>query len=191
MDSKCFIIIAPYGQKFRCWDKSIVPKDFTIPKRDDVRYYDESGILLPCFWALWRFKPVTKEQLKHSFELVEDEDDLLERDITKKIKKYLDKKLHVWYFKAHGHAMQRAGIPDIIACVYGLFLGIEIKKTTGGVTKIQKHCHDQIEYTGLGTVIVVYGFEDFKKKFNPLYELFWNHFEQLLKKNKDKKEVIK
>lgn len=34
----------------------------------------------------------------------------------------------IWVMKVHGGRYQRAGIPDVIACIYGRFVGIELKK---------------------------------------------------------------
>lgn len=33
----------------------------------------------------------------------------------------------MWYFKSHGEPMQTRGIPDIIMCYKGLFVGMEFK----------------------------------------------------------------
>lgn len=54
-----------------------------------------------------------------------------------------------WFaFKVHGGAMMMAGLPDIIACVNGQFLGIETKlpKHEGGgnPTRRQVFVHDAI-----------------------------------------------
>ena len=40
--------------------------------------------------------------------------------------------------KIHGGPYQHAGIPDIIGCINGYFVGFEVKTTSGRVSGIQK-----------------------------------------------------
>ncbi|WP_326832189.1 VRR-NUC domain-containing protein [Aerococcus mictus] len=57
-----------------------------------------------------------------------------EKVIENKIKKYLDS-LGAYYEKIHGESLfQSAGIPDILACVNGHFVGIEVKREKGNTT---------------------------------------------------------
>lgn len=44
-----------------------------------------------------------------------------------------------WWFKTHGGAFQRNGIPDLIACYRGWFLGIEVKNDKGRPSRLQQH----------------------------------------------------
>ena len=44
----------------------------------------------------------------------------------------------LWYFKVWGNVMQRAGIPDIVACVCGRFVAIELKAGRNKPTKLQE-----------------------------------------------------
>jgi len=48
------------------------------------------------------------------------------------------KKHGVWYFSPIGHGMGRGGIPDIIVCHKGAFLGIECKAGNNQPTKLQE-----------------------------------------------------
>ena len=51
---------------------------------------------------------------------------MLEKNIENQIKKWLsDNK--IYYFKVHGSSFMLPGIPDIVACVNGRFVGIEVK----------------------------------------------------------------
>lgn len=71
-----------------------------------------------------------------------------EKKVENKIKRYLDS-LGAYYLKVHGSAYQPAGTPDILACVNGRFIGIEVKKPTGGVVSdLQKLKLKQIENAG-------------------------------------------
>lgn len=50
-----------------------------------------------------------------------------EKTVEDKIKDYLFSK-NIYYFKVHGSKFMPAGIPDIVCCVNGSFLGIEVKR---------------------------------------------------------------
>lgn len=64
--------------------------------------------------------------------------------------------LGVYNFKVHGSAMMPAGLPDIIACVDGAFLGLEVKtpQTLDNVSEVQHYVHGKIRKSG-GVVVVV------------------------------------
>lgn len=52
-----------------------------------------------------------------------------------------------WFcFKVHGSEFMMAGLPDIIACAEGLFIGLETKRssTRGDVSPRQRYVHQQI-----------------------------------------------
>lgn len=56
-----------------------------------------------------------------------------------------------WFcFKVHGGAMMMAGLPDIVCCAEGLFIGIETKhgETREGTSKTQDLRRDQIHSAG-------------------------------------------
>lgn len=73
---------------------------------------------------------------------------LEEKKVENKIKRYLDS-LGAYYVKIHGSAYMPAGTPDILACVKGKFVGIEVKKPQGGiVTPLQKLKIQQINNAG-------------------------------------------
>lgn len=64
----------------------------------------------------------------------------------------------IFAFKVHGSALMMAGLPDIVACVDGRFVGLETKvpERRGNVSEIQKRVHQLIERSG-GTARVVCG----------------------------------
>ena len=51
---------------------------------------------------------------------------MLEKNIENSIKQWLQAN-KIYYFKVHGSSFMQPGIPDIIACVNGRFVGIEVK----------------------------------------------------------------
>lgn len=73
---------------------------------------------------------------------------LPEKKVETDIKKYLDY-IGAYHVKIHGSAFMPAGTPDILACVKGVFVGIEVKKPKGGVVSdLQKFKLAQIEKAG-------------------------------------------
>lgn len=77
-----------------------------------------------------------------------------EKKIENTIKKWLTDNQH-WHLKVQGGANNpSAGVPDIIACINGVFVGIEVKTETGRTTKIQEYQIQQINNSG-GFAIVV------------------------------------
>ena len=76
-----------------------------------------------------------------------------------KIKRKLDKMFHeerVWFYSPQAGPFGVAGIPDRVACVDGLFLGVECKADkTKKPTRLQNKCMKDIERAG-GKCFVVY-----------------------------------
>lgn len=69
-----------------------------------------------------------------------------------------------WYTKIWGGGYQKSGIPDILCCINGLFVGIEVKSTNGRPTTLQLINCSRIRAAG-GAACVLYpsGFERFQK----------------------------
>lgn len=69
-----------------------------------------------------------------------------------KVKRWLDIMLReegLWFFSPQAGPYGKAGIPDRIAILCGLFLGIEAKATAKSkMTALQEHCKKQIEMAG-------------------------------------------
>lgn len=59
-----------------------------------------------------------------------------EKNIENKIKSYLKSK-GAYYFKHHGNQFSQVGVPDIIVCYKGRFIGIEVKNETGKTSPLQ------------------------------------------------------
>lgn len=80
-----------------------------------------------------------------------------ERRLTTNILKTLRQRWpEAWWIKVHGGPMQQGGIPDIIGCVNGQLVGLEVKLPGGGhgVTDLQAHTMKQIRLAG-GIAVVV------------------------------------
>lgn len=77
-----------------------------------------------------------------------------ESKLSRKIISELEKR-KIFCFKIHGGPFMMAGLPDIIACVDGRFVGLETKNPDGGdPTRIQQFVHRKIMQSG-GVVYVV------------------------------------
>lgn len=71
-----------------------------------------------------------------------------EGKIKKKVVEVL-KKHGVWYFFPANNGFGVAGIPDIVACVKGQFLGVEVKADrTKKPTALQIQCGEKIQAAG-------------------------------------------
>lgn len=80
-----------------------------------------------------------------------------------KIKKFLESE-GAWFVKFFANRMTKKGIPDILACVNGYFVGIEVKAQNGRPSALQRHHCSEIRKAG-GFAFVVYpsGWEQLKK----------------------------
>ena len=79
-----------------------------------------------------------------------------------KIKAYL-KSIDAYFIKTHGDRFSKVGTPDIIACVNGHFVAVEVKAENGKPSELQLYHLEQIRKAG-GNSFLLYpkGFEDFK-----------------------------
>ena len=74
---------------------------------------------------------------------------MLERNIVAAIKRYLASLgSDVFFWKEHGGPYSTAGIPDIICCYKGRFLGLEVKLSGGKLTELQKRALNKINRAG-------------------------------------------
>lgn len=87
-----------------------------------------------------------------------------EKNIENQIKNYLKSK-EIWYVKFFANKFTPVGIPDILACVNGKFLAIEVKNEIGKTSPLQDYHIEQITKAG-GVAMVVrpQNFDLFKKK---------------------------
>lgn len=96
-----------------------------------------------------------------------------EKIFETKVKKYIEEQ-GGWQVKFFANKYTKTGVPDILACINGYFVGIEVKADTGTATKLQLHTVEEIRKAG-GFAFVLYpsGFEVFKSFVEGLkYEVF-------------------
>ena len=94
-----------------------------------------------------------------------------EKNFENRIKKYL-KDNGAWFLKYWaGAAYTKSGIPDILACVNGYFVAIEVKAPNGKASELQFYNLRDIERAG-GFAFLLYpaGYEDFKEFIDDLLE---------------------
>lgn len=94
-----------------------------------------------------------------------------EKLFENKIKKELIKR-KIWHVKFFANGMTTSGIPDLLCCVNGLFVALEIKSERGKPSKIQLWQIKEIQKSG-GIAVVVY-----PKDFNMIIKLL-NGLERL------------
>ena len=74
---------------------------------------------------------------------------MLERDVVAAIKRYLATLGEdIFFWKEHGGPYGTNGVPDIICCYKGRFLGLEAKLPGGKLTELQKRILDKINKAG-------------------------------------------
>lgn len=70
-----------------------------------------------------------------------------EKGIENKIKNFLSKN-NAYYVKYFGNAFTKSGVPDILVCYNGRFIGIEVKNEHGKTSLLQDANLRQIKKAG-------------------------------------------
>ena len=91
-----------------------------------------------------------------------------EKAFENKVKDYL-KSIGAYFIKTHGDRFSRVGTPDILACVNGHFVAVEVKAENGKPSELQFYHLDEIRKAG-GLAFLLYpkDFEQFKQKIQNL-----------------------
>ena len=86
-----------------------------------------------------------------------------EKNFENKIKTYL-KSIGAYFIKTHGDRFSKVGTPDILACVNGKFVAVEVKGEKGKPSELQLYHIEQIQKAGgYGIILYPKDFEKFKK----------------------------
>lgn len=84
-----------------------------------------------------------------------------ETGIVTRIVKTLERDVGGYWIKIWGGGnYQRAGLPDLIGCVEGLFFGLEVKQPGGDYDPLQRYEAQQIKIKGEGTARCVHSPEE-------------------------------
>lgn len=91
-----------------------------------------------------------------------------EKKFETKVKQFL-KDQGCWCLKTWSNGVQREGVPDLLTCVNGVFVGVELKAENGKPSTLQKLNIEQIRASG-GVALVLYPdqFDQFKHMINLL-----------------------
>ena len=92
---------------------------------------------------------------------------MLEKEITAQIMRYLKTIPSCFAWKQHGGMYGVAGLPDIICCYRGRFVALEVKTTSGKLTKLQENTIQRIK-AAKGQAFKVTSVEDVKEVFRHL-----------------------
>lgn len=93
-----------------------------------------------------------------------------EKNFENKVKKFLKDK-GCWFIKYWGGAAYtKSGIPDLLVCCAGFFIGVEIKAPNGKPSELQLYNLKKIdEAGGYGILLYPKDFEIFQKFINSLF----------------------
>lgn len=91
-----------------------------------------------------------------------------EKNFENKIKQFL-KDNNCYYVKYFANRMTKVGVPDILACVNGYFVGIEVKAENGVPSELQIYNIEQIRNAGgIAVIVRPSDWEEFKYLINTL-----------------------
>lgn len=90
-----------------------------------------------------------------------------------------------WQVKFFANKYTRAGVPDILACINGYFVGIEVKADAGSPTKLQLHSVQQIRKAG-GFAFVLYPsgwawFKEFVEDLKANVDFYYQELPEVIK----------
>ena len=89
---------------------------------------------------------------------------MTEKQFQAKVLAFL-KHQHIYHIKIWGGGYQKSGIPDILCCIRGRFVALELKTEKGAPTVLQKYNLFKIqEAGGYARVLKPSEFEQFKRE---------------------------
>lgn len=93
-----------------------------------------------------------------------------EKNFENRLKKFLEDE-GCWFVKFFANAYTKSGIPDLLVCCNGYFVGVEVKAPNGKPSELQLWNIEKIKESG-GIAMVLYpkDFDDFKKLIYQLKE---------------------
>lgn len=105
-----------------------------------------------------------------------------EKNFENKIKGFL-KEQGAYFVKFFANNYTKKGVPDILACINGYFVGIEVKAQNGHPSELQLYNIEQIRKAeGFAFVLYPSGYEQFKQFIKNLNkEIFDRNMPTILK----------
>lgn len=97
-----------------------------------------------------------------------------EKVFEKQVREFLKTLPNQWNFKVFGNAFQESGIPDIVGCINGRFIGLEIKSSRGKASDLQLYKIDLINKAGgYAAVVSPKNWEEVKSKLIKISQGEW------------------
>lgn len=97
-----------------------------------------------------------------------------EKLFENRIKAYIDD-LGGWHVKFFANRMTRSGIPDLLCCVGGHFVAIEVKAQNGRPSELQLyHCRKIREAGGFAFIVYPSGWDRLKTILNQLKQGYFD-----------------
>ena len=94
-----------------------------------------------------------------------------EKDFQLKVEKFLTDKGIYWVKYWGGGHFTRSGVPDLLCCIGGRFVGVELKTDDGKVAELQQYNIDKIiQSGGVALVLRPSDFEQFKDDVQKIIE---------------------
>ena len=91
-----------------------------------------------------------------------------EKRLENKIKKFLEDE-GAWFVKYFGCAFTKSGVPDLLCCVKGKFVAIEVKAENGRLSELQKYNLEEIRKAGgIALAVKPSDFENLKQAIREL-----------------------
>ena len=85
-----------------------------------------------------------------------------EKNFEHRVVKFLESQ-GCWCIKYFANAYTKSGVPDLLVCCNGRFIGVELKGPNGRPSELQKKNTAMInESNGVGIILYPDGFENFK-----------------------------
>lgn len=104
-----------------------------------------------------------------------------EKNFENRVKKFLESE-GCWFVKFFANAYTKSGIPDLLVCCNGYFIGVEIKAPNGKPSPLQKRNIKKIyESGGIGVVLYPDQFDYFKELIRHLQNDYFDSAECLSK----------
>lgn len=97
-----------------------------------------------------------------------------EKQFEKQVREFLKSLPNQWHFKVFGNAFQESGIPDLVGCINGRLVALEIKSTRGKASELQLYKIDLINKAGgYATVVSPKNWEEVKSKLIKISQGEW------------------
>lgn len=97
-----------------------------------------------------------------------------EKQFENKVRAWLKGLPRQWNFKVYGNMFQESGIPDIIGCINGRLIALEIKSSRGKASDLQKYKISLInDAGGYGVVVSPKNWEHVKEELIKISQGEW------------------